>query len=73
MVRITASLIVLLSLSGCVQSEFVVLRNPITGEVKECRATSGASLTPLIQTAIDNSATRSCAAGYQAAGYTRMN
>ena len=73
MVRVIATFITLSSLAGCVQSDFVVLRHPVTGEVKECRANSGASLTPLIQTAIDNSATRNCAAGYQAAGYTRMN
>ena len=73
MLRAAMSLIAVSTLVGCVQSDFVVLRHPATGDVKECKSTSGASLTPLIQVAIDNSATRNCAAGYQAAGYTRMN
>ena len=60
-------------LTGCIQSEFIVLRNPETGEIKECSTNSGASPFPIIQTAMDNSAARSCAAGYQAAGWQRMN
>ena len=63
----------LLSFSGCVQSEMIVLKNPQTGEIKECRTNSGSSFFPIAQTMIDNSSTRSCAAGYQRAGFERMN
>lgn len=59
--------------SGCVQSELIVLKNPDTGEMKECSKNSGASLFPIAQTMIDNTSARSCAAGYQAAGWIRMN
>jgi len=62
-----------LALAGCAQSEMIVLRNPQTGEIKECRTSSGASFFPIAQTVIDNSATRSCAEGYQRAGFVRMN
>ena len=55
------------------QSEMIVLRNPQTGDVKECRTNSGASFFPIAQTMIDNSSTRSCAEGYQRAGFVRMN
>ena len=51
----------------------IVLKNPATGEIKECSKNSGPSFFPIAQTMIDNSATRSCAAGYQAAGFVRMN
>ena len=71
-VPIATSLTTLLSLGGC-QSKFIVLRNPTTGEIKECKTNSGASFFPIAQTALDNSANRSCTAGYQAAGYIRMN
>ena len=59
--------------SGCVQSEMIVLKNPTTGDVKECSKNSGSSFFPIAQTMIDNSAARSCAAGYEAAGFARMN
>lgn len=65
--------IVALFLTGCVQSEFIVMKNPTTGEVIPCHANSGASNFPIAQGMMDNSATRSCAAGYQAAGWQRMN
>lgn len=61
------------SLCACVQSEFIVLKNPATGEVKECKTNSGASFFPIAQTMMDNTATRSCATGYQAAGWQRLN
>ena len=70
--KIAATLVVL-TLAGCVQSEMIVLRNPQTGDVKECRTNSGASFFPIAQTMIDNSSTRSCAEGYQRAGFVRMN
>jgi hypothetical protein len=61
------------ALSGCVQSEMIVLKNPTTGEIKECSKNSGSSFFPIAQTMIDNSAARNCATGYQAAGFVRMN
>jgi hypothetical protein len=74
-VRISAATTLLLALvlTGCVQSEFFVLKNPTTGEIVQCHPDSGASLFPIAQTMMDNSAARSCAAGYQAAGWQRMN
>jgi len=72
----TASILLalsLLALAGCAQSEFIVLKNPTTGQVVQCHTDSGASLFPIAQTMIDNSAARNCAQGYQAAGFARMN
>jgi PBP1b-binding outer membrane lipoprotein LpoB len=66
-------LIAALPLAGCVQSEVIVLKNPQTGEIKECRGQSGSSFFPIAQTAIDNSAAESCARGYQAAGFIKLN
>lgn len=63
----------LLSLAACMPSEFIVLKNPKTGEIVQCHANSGASFFPIAQTAMDNDATEGCAAGYAAAGYQRMN
>jgi hypothetical protein len=48
----------LATLAGCVQSEMIVLKNPTTGEIKECSKNSGASLFPIAQTLMDNSAAR---------------
>jgi hypothetical protein len=42
------------ALSGCVQAEFTVLKNPATGQVVECRS-------------------ESCARGFEASGFQRMN
>ena len=71
--RITIVIIVTQLLGGCVQSEMIVLKNPATGEIKECNKNSGPSFFPIAQTMMDNTAARSCASGYQAAGYVRMN
>jgi hypothetical protein len=60
-------------LTGCAQSEVIVLKNSATGEIKECSENSGASFFPIAQTMMDNSAARSCAAGYQTAGFVRLN
>ena len=62
-----------LALAGCAQSEMIVLRSPQTGELKECRTNSGPSFFPIAQIMVDNTATRSCAEGYQRAGFVRMN
>jgi hypothetical protein len=63
----------LVSLAGCVPSEVIVMRHPATGEITRCEKNSGASFFPIAQTMMDNSAARSCATGYQAAGWQRMN
>ncbi len=67
------TILVGLLLVGCVQSEDIVLKNPATGETRECKTNSGASFFPIAQTMIDNSSARGCAAGYQKAGWERMN
>lgn len=58
----------MLILEGCVRSDFIVMLNPATGELKEGKINFGASFFPIAQTMIDNIATQSCASGYQAAG-----
>ncbi len=69
----TAAALAALALAGCARSEIIVLRDPRTGEIKECRTNSGPSFFPIAQTMIDNTATRSCAEGYQRAGFVRMD
>lgn len=60
-------------LSACVESEVIVLKNPMTGEVVQCAKNSGASFFPIAQTLMDNSAARNCAKGYEGAGWVRTN
>jgi hypothetical protein len=72
MVR-SVAMLGLISAASCAQSEFIVLKDPATGTVVQCHTDSGASFFPIVQTEIDNSAARSCAAGYEKAGYQRMN
>ena len=62
-----------LLLTGCVPADFIVMKHPTSGEIVQCHASSGSSFFPIAQTLMDNSATKSCAAGYQAAGWQRMN
>jgi hypothetical protein len=61
------------ALAGCVSSEIHVLKNPATGEIVRCERNSGPSLFPIVQTIADNGAARSCADGYEAAGWQRLN
>ena len=68
-----AVLLPVLLLAGCVQSEFIVLKDPKSGQIVQCHADAGNSPYPIAQTMMSNSATRSCAAGYEAAGFQRMN
>ena len=68
-----AVLLTALLLCGCVQSDFIVMKEPTTGQIVQCHTDSGASLFPIAQTMMDNSAAQSCARGYQAAGWQRMN
>jgi hypothetical protein len=63
----------LVGLSGCVEAQVIVMKNPATGEIVRCQRTSGSSFFPIAQTVLDNSSARSCADGYQAAGWQRMN
>ena len=65
--------LIALALAGCVQSELIIMKNPATGEIVRCEKNSGASFFPIAQTMMDNTAARSCAEGYQAAGWQRMN
>lgn len=73
MLRTAATVLVTFTMIGCTQSEMIVLQNPRTGEIKECKTNSGPSPYPIAQTMIDNTATRRCAEGYQRAGFVRMN
>jgi hypothetical protein len=60
--------------AGCVSSEVIVMKDPKSGQVTQCGATGhGSSFFPIIQTKIDNTSAESCAKGYQAAGWQRMN
>jgi hypothetical protein len=63
-----------LLLAGCVPGEVYVMKNPKTGEIHECRpGDHGLGLFPLIESAQNNGMARDCAAGYEAAGWQRMN
>jgi hypothetical protein len=57
-----------LGATGCVGPTVVVMKNPTTGELVQCRgANTGLSVTA------ESIAARDCAQGYQAAGWQRMN
>jgi hypothetical protein len=71
--RVGIALFGLLLLSCCTHSEFIVLKNPVTGQVVDCHTDSGSSLFPIAQTMIDNTASDDCAKGYEASGFQRMN
>ena len=58
--------------AGCSET-LIVMSNPKTGEVAQCRAGGGPTLFPIIQSALDKSTAESCAAGYLGAGWKRMN
>jgi hypothetical protein len=56
------------ALSACVGPTVVVMKNPQSGEVIQCKgASTGLSVTA------ESFAARDCAAGYSAAGWQRMN
>jgi len=71
--RFAAIIVCAALLSACVPHEIIVMKNPATGETAQCQTNSGPSFFPIAQTMIDNSAARSCAEGYKAAGWQRMN
>jgi hypothetical protein len=55
-------------LSGCAGPTVVVMKNPATGEIVQCKgANTGLSVVA------ESWAARDCASGYQASGWTRMN
>jgi len=62
-----------LAVAGCTQSDIIILRDPATGQITRCEQNTGSSFFPIAQTMINNTAARSCAAGYEAAGWQRMN
>ena len=63
-----AAMALTLALGACVGPAVVVMKNPTTGEVVQCKgAAMGYSLVA------DSMAARDCATGYLAAGWTRMN
>lgn len=39
-------IVLLAALQGCVESEMIVLKNPATGDIKECSKNSGPSFFP---------------------------
>ena len=62
-----AMILLAVGLSACVGPAVVILKNPTTGEVKQCGDPRG------ISAISDSLAARDCAVGYQAAGWQRMN
>lgn len=66
--------VITLAVAGCVESKVYVMKDPKTGQITQCGSTEhGASVFPIIQTNIDNTSAESCAKGYEAAGWQRMN
>lgn len=68
MVRFMAAGTAMLLLAGCVGPTVVVMKNPTSGEIVQCKgANTGLSMPA------ESIAARDCADGYQAAGWVRMN
>ena len=65
------SLAALLTLAACSSPAPVSMRNPVTGEVRQCTATPNAFVFQLAPTAED--ALRQCVFAYQAAGWQRAD
>ena len=55
-------------LTGCVGPTVVLVKNPQTGEIVQCKGTLS-GIAPIAESIV----ARDCAAGYVAAGWTRMN
>ena len=53
--------------ASCAGPSIVVMKNPATGEVRQCGQPQG------ISAISDSYAAKACADGYQAAGWQRMN
>ena len=74
MTRSNVVVATLLALTSAACSEtIIVLRDPTTNQVAQCRSGGGPTMFPIIQNAIDKSTAESCAAGYLGAGWQRMN
>jgi hypothetical protein len=59
-------------LAGC-SSPIIVMKNPDTGEIAQCRGSDQASFFPIAQAMTNKSMVDSCTQGYEAAGWKRMN
>lgn len=64
-----------IALFGCApRPTDIVLRNPQTGQIMQCRSRlEGASPFPIAQQWIDSEHAEDCARGFVAAGWQRMN
>ena len=63
-----------LVLSGCAESEVYVLKNPKTGETRECHGDEHSfTFFPIVQNVNNHESAEACARGYEAAGWQRMN
>jgi hypothetical protein len=67
------AMVILTGLAGCVPATVVILKDPASGQVVRCDRTSSVTLFPIAQTLSDNAGAESCARGYEAAGWKRMN
>jgi len=73
MIRSALGLAVLFSLAGCTQPEPIVLRNPVTGELRQCRVIPNAFVFQMAATAEASPAVRQCVRAYEAVGWWRLN
>ena len=69
---VVVAAILAVTIAGCAET-IIVLKNPTTNEVAQCRSGGGPAMFPIIQNAIDKSTAENCAAGYLGAGWKRMN
>lgn len=58
----------LLALGACVGPTVVVVKNPKTGEIVQCRGSNTG-----LSVVAESMAAKGCADGYQATGWERMN
>lgn len=66
--RLCLALALTFGTMGCVGPTVIVMKNPTTGELVQCRgANTGLSMSA------ESIAARDCAQGYTAAGWQRMN
>lgn len=69
-----AAIFGIVSIGGCSGPSVIVMRNPQTAELIQCKTSYvGTTLTPLWQAVADSKEAKGCADGYQAAGWQRMN
>lgn len=65
--RLIVAALIVSTVTACVGPSVVVMKNPTTGEVRQCGNPNGFSMVA------DSIAARDCAQGFQASGWTRMN